>query len=209
MVLSEDGAGSKVRSRDGNLADFFEPTANGVARTPEGARKTSEARALLVSVQDLLTSLWRIGVRAGILAALPAAIMAEVLLFAIWSFAVLDDVFAFAVIAGDDLSNHSSILSFGLEPLPVLSRVPGHGALGSECRLTKHQQQRLVERAAQGELRTYEEARRWVKEAWGVEYRYKGIYAVLSRLGVSPKVPRPTAEKGDPKARKAWKKGGS
>src|SRR3954454_19557672 len=118
MVLSEDGAGSKVRSRDGNLADFFEPTANGVARTPEGARKTSEARALLVSVQDLLTSLWRIGVRAGILAALPAAIMAEVLLFAIWSFAVLDDVFAFAVIAGDDLSNHSSILSFGLEPLP-------------------------------------------------------------------------------------------
>lgn len=95
----------------------------------------------------------------------------------------------------------------GLEE--VLSRVPGHGALGSECRLTKHQQQRLVERAAQGEFRTYEEARRWVKEAWGVEYRYKGIYAVLSRLGVSPKVPRPTAEKGDPKAREAWKKGGS
>ena len=44
--------------------------------------------------------------------------MAEILLFAIGSLAVLDDVLAFAVIAGDDSSNHSSILSFGLEPLP-------------------------------------------------------------------------------------------
>ena len=44
--------------------------------------------------------------------------MAEVLLLAIGSPAVLDDVFAAAVIAGDDLSNHSSNLSFGLVPLP-------------------------------------------------------------------------------------------
>ena len=120
MALSEDGEGSKVRSRDGNLAAFFEPARNRVARNPEGARKTSEARALLVSVQDLLTSLWRIGVGGRILAALPAAVVAEVLLFAVWGLAVLDDVFTVAVVAGNDLSNHSWILSFGLDPLPTL-----------------------------------------------------------------------------------------
>ena len=50
---------------------------------------------------------------------MPAAISAEVLLFAIGRLAILDDVFAFAVIAGDELSNHSSILSFVTVPLPA------------------------------------------------------------------------------------------
>jgi transposase len=95
----------------------------------------------------------------------------------------------------------------GLEE--VLSRVPGHGALGNECRLSEHQQGELVERAGHGEFRTYEEARRWVEQEWGVEYRYKGMYAVLARLGVRPKVPRPAAEKADPEAQEAWKKGDS
>jgi transposase len=91
----------------------------------------------------------------------------------------------------------------------VLLRVPGHGASGNECRLSEHQQEELVERAGRGEFRTYEEARRWVEERWGVEYRYKGIYAVLARLGVRPKVPRPAAEKADPEAQEAWKRGDS
>ncbi len=95
----------------------------------------------------------------------------------------------------------------GLEE--VLSRVPGHGALGNECRLSLHQQQELVERAGRGEFRTYEEARRWVEQEWGVEYRYKGMYAMLARLGVRPKVPRPAAEKADPEAQEAWKRGDS
>ncbi len=93
----------------------------------------------------------------------------------------------------------------GLEE--VLSRVPGHGASGNECRLSEHQQQELVERAGRGEFRTYEEARRWVEQHWGVEYRYKGMYAVLVRLGIRPKVPRPAAEKADPKAQEDWKRG--
>ena len=79
--------------------------------TPKVGVRPAEAGALLVSAKDLLAPLWRIGVRVGILAALPAAIMAEALLFTVWSLAVLEDVFAVTVIAGDDSSNHSSILS--------------------------------------------------------------------------------------------------
>ena len=87
--------------------------------------------------------------------------------------------------------------------------MPGHGALGNECRLSLHQQRELVERAGYGEFRTYEEARRWVEQQWGVEYRYKGMYALLARLGVRPKVPRPAAEKADPEVQEAWKRGDS
>lgn len=95
----------------------------------------------------------------------------------------------------------------GLEE--VLERVPGHGAVGSECRLSERQRELLFERASLGEFRTYEEARRWVEEEWGVKYRYKGMYALLARVGVRPKVPRPAAEKADPEAQEAWKRGGS
>ena len=55
--------------------------------------------------------------------------MAEVLLFAVGSLAVLDDVFTFAVIADDELSNHFTILSFGSEPLPQF--YPGMAEEGS------------------------------------------------------------------------------
>ncbi len=91
----------------------------------------------------------------------------------------------------------------------VLSRVPGHGAPGSECRLSERQRTELLGRVGRGEFRTYEEARRWVREKWGVEYRYKGMYALLARMGVRPKVPRPAAEKADPAGQEAWKKGAS
>ena len=91
----------------------------------------------------------------------------------------------------------------------VLERVPGHGATGSECRLSEHRQGQLLERASLGEFRTYEEARRWVEEEWGVKYRYEGMYALLARMGVRPKVPRPAAEKADPQAQETWKKGDS
>jgi hypothetical protein len=67
--------------------------------------------------------LWRVGVGGGILAALPAAVMAEVLLFTIGSLAVLDDVFTVAVVTGNDLSNHPWSLSFVLDPLPGLLRL--------------------------------------------------------------------------------------
>ena len=122
---SEEGAGGKVRAKEeGKLAAFFEPARDGVARDSEGAREAPQRGAFLVSAKDLLAPLWRVGVGAGVLAALPAAVMAEVLLFAIGSLAVLDDVFTVAVVAGNDLSNHSWILSFGLDPLPARVSIP-------------------------------------------------------------------------------------
>lgn len=95
----------------------------------------------------------------------------------------------------------------------VLKRVPGHAAVGSGRRLSDGQIDELMEQASRGKFRTYEEARQWVERNHGVEYRYKGIYALLAtKLGVRPKVPRPTAAaKEDDKVeqREAREKGGS
>lgn len=90
----------------------------------------------------------------------------------------------------------------------VLDRVPGHGARGQPNRLTPNQQQVLVAQAATGAFRTYHEARDWVTQEFGVTYSYKGIYTLLDRLDVHPKVPRPQAAKADPVAQEAWKRGG-
>ena len=108
-----------MRAKEGKLAAFFEPAGYGVARDPESAREAPETGAFLVSAKYLLAPLWRIGVRSRVLTALPVAIVAEVLLLAIWSLAVLDDIFAATVIAGDELSNHYAVISFDLEPLPT------------------------------------------------------------------------------------------
>ena len=90
----------------------------------------------------------------------------------------------------------------------VLARVPGHGAPGQPSRLTATQQQALVAQTATGAFRTYHEARDWVTAEFGVAYRDKGIYTLLTRLDVPPKVPRPQAAKADPAAQAAWKRGG-
>lgn len=91
----------------------------------------------------------------------------------------------------------------------VLDRVPGHGARGQPSRLTPEQQQALLAQTATGAFRTYHEARDWVRQEFGVTYRYQGIYTLLARLDVHPKVPRPQAAKADPAAQAAWKRGGS
>jgi len=91
----------------------------------------------------------------------------------------------------------------------VLTRVPGHGARGQPAWLTPAQQQALVTETASGTLPTYAEARNWVREAFGVSYSAKGMYTLLARLDVHPKVPRPQAEKADPVAQEAWKRGAS
>ena len=90
----------------------------------------------------------------------------------------------------------------------VLRRVPGHGAVGQPHRLSVAQQQELLAHVAQGQFRTYEEARGWVETAYGIAYRPAGFYTTLHRLGVHPKVPRPVAEKADIAAQEAWRQGG-
>jgi hypothetical protein len=88
------------------------------ARHFEGAREASERGAFLVSAKDLLAPFRWIGVEFGVLAALAMTIMAEVLLLGVESIAILEYVLTVAVVAGDNLSNHSWVLSFGLNPLP-------------------------------------------------------------------------------------------
>src|SRR5436305_14187789 len=58
--------------------------------------------------------------------------MAEVLLFAVGGLAVLEDVFTVAVVADDDLSNHSWILSFGSDPLPTRRLYAQSGGAANE-----------------------------------------------------------------------------
>lgn len=89
----------------------------------------------------------------------------------------------------------------------VLERVPGHGARGAGSWLSEEQKWLLVEEAAKGRFRTYEEAREWVEREYQVTYRYKGMYSMLGRLEVHPKVPRPISEKADPKMQEEWKRG--
>ncbi len=89
----------------------------------------------------------------------------------------------------------------------VLARVPGHGAPGQPSRLTASQQQALVAETATGAFRTYHEARDWVEAQFGVSYTYQGMYTLLARLGIPPKVPRPLATNADLAVQEGWKKG--
>jgi transposase len=95
----------------------------------------------------------------------------------------------------------------GLEE--VLRRVPGHGARGLTRWLSAEQQAALLDQCRRGAFRSYGEAQRWVNRECGVRYRYDGIHTLLTRLGVPPKVPRPTAAKADPAVQEAWKRGTS
>lgn len=80
---------------------------------------------------------------------------------------------------------------------------------GQPAFLTTDQQAQLGEQAATGAFRTAAEAQRWVETQFGVRYRPGGMYALLGRLRIHPKVPRPINPKADQVAQAAWKKGGS
>lgn len=73
--------------------------------------------------------------------------------------------------------------------------------------MSPEQQAALLERCSSGAFRTYGEARCWVEREFGITYRYDGMHTLLTRLGVHPKVPRPTAAKADPAIQEAWKRG--
>ena len=80
---------------------------------------------------------------------------------------------------------------------------------GAESRTTPEQQQAIVAYARTTGFVSAREAARWVKEKFDIEYRPRGMDKLLRRLDLAVKVPRPMSLKADPRAREAWKKGGS
>ena len=90
-----------------------------------------------------------------------------------------------------------------------LTEVTAHRRQGKGQRafLTAEQQAQLRAQAASGALRTAAEARRWVGETFGVSYSEGGMYDLLGRLRIHPKVPRPRNPKADEAVQDAWKKG--
>ena len=83
------------------------------------------------------------------------------------------------------------------------------GGRGQPRRLTPEQETALVAHAATGALRTAAAVQQWIGEQFGVTYTAGGIYSLLNRLRVHPKVPRPVNPKADRAAQDAWQKGGS
>jgi transposase len=92
-----------------------------------------------------------------------------------------------------------------------LPTVRGHrqAGTGQPSFLTAEQQRQLRAQAATGAFRTAAEVQQWVTQHFGVRYRPGGMYALLERLRIHPKVPRPVNPKADQVAQAAWKKGGS
>ena len=91
-----------------------------------------------------------------------------------------------------------------------VAAVAGHrqAGTGQPSFLTADQQAQLWHQAAAGAFRTAAEAQQWVAAQFGVRYRPGGMYALLGRLRIRPKVPRPVNPKADQVAQAAWKKGG-
>lgn len=75
--------------------------------------------------------------------------------------------------------------------------------------LAPDQQAQLRAHTATGAIRTAAQARVWVADTCGVQYTEGGMYALLGRLGIHPKVARPVNPKADLGEQERWKKGGS
>lgn len=81
------------------------------------------------------------------------------------------------------------------------------GGHGQPRRLTPDQEAALVAEAGRGTFRTATEARHWIRDQFGVAYTEGGLYSLLARVRVHPKVPRPANPKADPSVQVAWKRG--
>jgi transposase len=89
----------------------------------------------------------------------------------------------------------------------VLRRVVGHHAKGGKPYLDQFQQKALVAKVKLGEFTTVWEVIDWVQARWTVSYTYKGMHALMKRLRLGLKVPRPHSEKANASQQSAWKKG--
>jgi transposase len=90
-----------------------------------------------------------------------------------------------------------------------LAAVRGHrrAGKGRAAYLAPDQQAQLVRHTASGAVYTAQDAVEWVEAQFGVRYTRDGIYGLLRRLGVRPKVPRPMNPKTSIEAQDAWKRG--
>ena len=89
----------------------------------------------------------------------------------------------------------------------VVGRLNGKQG-GGKSKLNAQQEAELKAEADTGRFHTGLEISEWVKEKWGITYQGRSIYSVLKRLKIGKKIPRRQAEKADPAAQEAWKKGG-
>lgn len=81
---------------------------------------------------------------------------------------------------------------------------PGAGA---QPKLCSAQQEALRGYARGGMCRRVADAQAWVRDQFGVTYSYWGMWRLLRRLKLRPKVPRPQARKAEPAAQAAWREG--
>lgn len=95
----------------------------------------------------------------------------------------------------------------GLAELRRHPRGGGAPGAGAHAKLTAEQQAALREYTRGGTCRRVQEAQEWVRLQYGVEYSYWGMWKLLHRLRLRPKVPRPQAAKADPAQQAGWKGG--
>lgn len=87
-------------------------------------------------------------------------------------------------------------------------RAHHQAGIGRAAYLTAEQRAQLMEQVASGAFFTAKDVQQWVADTYGVQYRLKGIYRLLARLGCHPKVPRPFNPRSTEAEQAAWKKGG-
>jgi transposase len=85
-------------------------------------------------------------------------------------------------------------------------RMGGPRRLGA-CRLTPAQQEGLRALTRTGTCYRVADAIDWVVQEYGVSYSYWGMWALLHRLRLRPKRPRPQAAKASLAAQATWKGG--
>lgn len=78
---------------------------------------------------------------------------------------------------------------------------------GQVPRLTAEQQAQVVAHTATGACFTVQDVITWVQDQFGVTYRPTGMYTLLARHRVRPKVPRPINPKTSAEAQATWKGG--
>jgi len=79
---------------------------------------------------------------------------------------------------------------------------------GPKARLGEEELAKLKAKVEEGEFKTIWEAMEWVKDEFGVTYRYWGMRWVFKRLRLKKKVPRPQNPKASKEKQQEWKEGG-